>query len=59
MAATCSGILSAILMVFCYYFTLSFFQYLKEGDARLVSQSKKWAVICLALSLLVSATFYI
>ena len=59
MAATFSGILSAILMVFCFYFTLSFFQYLKVGDGRLVRQSKKWAVICLALSLLVSAILYI
>ncbi len=51
------GILSLILIVLCFYFSLSFFQYLKLGDERLIKQSKLVAVFCLALSLLIPAIF--
>lgn len=51
------GILTTILIVLCFYFTLTFFQYLKSGDERLVKQSKLAAVICLALGLLIPALY--
>lgn len=55
------GILSIVFIVLCFYFTLTFFQYLKQEDARLTKQSKLGAVICLAASLLIPAiyNFYI
>ncbi|WP_409250726.1 hypothetical protein V1502_11170 [Bacillus sp. SCS-153A] len=59
MAVTFSGITSAVLMAVCLYFTLSFFQYLKEGNDHLAGQAKKGAVISLALGLLVSAIVYV
>lgn len=51
------GILSIVFIVLCFYFTLTFFQYLKEEDARLTKQSKLGAVICLAVSLLIPAIY--
>ena len=42
------GIFSTVSMILCFYFFLTFFQHLKQGDARLTSQSKIGAVICLA-----------
>jgi hypothetical protein len=51
------GILSTILMVLCFYFTLTFFQHLKLGDERLIKQSKLAAVFCLALGLLIPALY--
>ncbi|QBQ07095.1 hypothetical protein E2C16_07915 [Sporosarcina pasteurii] len=55
------GIFTTILIVLCFYFTLTFFQYLKSDEERLVKQSKLAAVICLALGLLIPAlySFYI
>lgn len=53
------GILSLILIVLCFYFSLSFFQYVKSGNERLSKQSKSVAVLCLALSLLIPAIFNI
>ncbi|MFS0636966.1 hypothetical protein AB1K84_13785 [Mesobacillus foraminis] len=47
------GILSAILMVLCFYFFLTFLQHLKAGEQRLIRQSKIAAVLCLAVSVLV------
>ncbi|GKV57584.1 hypothetical protein NCCP2222_35310 [Sporosarcina sp. NCCP-2222] len=52
-----AGILSLILFILCFYFTLTFFQYVKAGDMRLAKQSKAAAVGCLALGLLIPA-FY-
>ncbi len=51
------GILSTILIVLCFYFSLTFFQNLKLGDERLIKQSKLAAVLCLALSLLIPALY--
>lgn len=51
------GILSIVFIVLCLYFTLTFFQYLKQEDARLTKQSKFGAVICLAVSLLIPAIY--
>lgn len=46
------GIVSTVLIVLCFYFTLTFFQHLKLGDERLTKQSKLAAIVCLAASLL-------
>ena len=49
------GIFSMVFIILCFYFTLTFFQYLKQGDARLTRQSKFGAVICLGVGLLIPA----
>ena len=49
------GILSTILIVLCFYFSLTFFQHLKIGDERLIKQAKFAAVLCLAMSILIPA----
>ncbi|SDO15438.1 hypothetical protein SAMN05518871_11137 [Psychrobacillus sp. OK028] len=51
------GIFSTVLIIMCFYFTLTFFQYLKQDDARLTKQSKFGAVICLAASLLIPTLY--
>lgn len=51
------GIFLTILIILCFYFTLTFFQYLKLGDARLTRQSKLAAIICFAASLLIPALY--
>ena len=55
------NILAMVFIVLCFYCTLTYFQYLKEGDDRLIKQSKLAAVISLAIALLVPAlyNFYI
>ena len=45
------GIFSAIMLTACLYFTLTYFEYLKQGDDRLIKQSKLFAVITLFLAL--------
>ncbi|MGE7602354.1 hypothetical protein ACQKL5_07555 [Peribacillus sp. NPDC097675] len=51
------GILSTILFILGFYFTLTFFQSLKSGDERIIRQYKLAAVISLALGLLVPALY--
>lgn len=51
------GIFSMVFIILCFYFTLTFFQYLKQGDARLTRQSKFGAVICLGVGLLIPALY--
>ncbi|SFC81250.1 hypothetical protein SAMN05443252_106302 [Bacillus sp. OV322] len=41
-----------ILIICCFYFTLTFFQHLRNGEEREIKQSKQAAVICFALMLL-------
>ncbi|MCG3088716.1 hypothetical protein [Sporosarcina cyprini] len=50
-------ILSLILFILCFYFTLTFFQYVKADDMRLAKQSKAAAVGCIALGLLIPAIY--
>ncbi|WP_400195323.1 hypothetical protein [Lysinibacillus telephonicus] len=52
------SIISKLLIVSCLYFTLTFFQYLKEGDERLIKQSKAAAVVCLGLALLIPGIYF-
>lgn len=51
------GILSAFMFASCLYFTLTYFKYLKQGDERLIKQTKLFAVITLFLALVVPS-FY-
>ena len=46
-------VLPVILIVACFYFTLTFFEHLRKGDERLARQSKLAATICIALVLLI------
>ena len=43
--------LNGLFFVLALYFTLSFFQYLKEDDMGGTRQAKRWAVICFALAI--------
>jgi hypothetical protein len=45
------GIFSAFMLTVCLYFTLTYFEHLKQGDDRLIKQSKLFAVITLFLAL--------
>lgn len=56
-AGNWSGVLSTILIILCFYFTLTFFQHLREEDKRAIKQSKIAATICLALALLIPVFF--
>lgn len=47
------GIASVLLVIFCFYFTLTFFENLHKGDERITKQSKLAAIICLGLALLI------
>ncbi|MGM9945568.1 MAG: hypothetical protein ACI33M_11525 [Lysinibacillus sp.] len=60
-AANWVNIVAMIFLILCFYFTLMYFQYLKEDDDRLIKQSRLVAVICLATALLVPAfyNFYV
>lgn len=51
------GILSSILIILCFYFTLSFIENLRTGDERVIKQSKISAVVCLTLALLLPMAY--
>ncbi|WP_078816733.1 hypothetical protein [Sporosarcina newyorkensis] len=51
------GMLSTILIIICFYFTLTFFQSLRSNNERLAKQSKLAAVTCLALGLLLPVLY--
>lgn len=51
------GIVSALLFVASFYFTLTFFEQLKSEDGRVRKQSKIAAVICLTVALLLPAVY--
>ena len=53
------GLISPIMFIGCFYFTLMYFQHLKSGDERLIKQSRLAAVVCLAIALLVPAAYNI
>lgn len=50
---------SAVMFTLCLYFSLTYFEHLKNGDDRLIKQSKSFAVISLALALIVPAFYLI
>jgi len=45
------GIFTALMFTACLYFILTYFEYIKKDDKRLIKQSKLWAVIALFLAL--------
>ena len=47
------SIVSVSLILFCYYFTLTFIESLHNGEKRITKQSKIAAIICLALALFI------
>ncbi|MFJ7744560.1 hypothetical protein [Peribacillus sp. NPDC097295] len=51
------GILSTILFILSFYFTLTFFQSLKSGNERIIRQYKLAAVFSLALGLIIPAIY--
>lgn len=53
------GIVSNVFIVLCFYFTLTFLQYLKVDDKSQTAQAKKGAVLCLAIALLVPLLYNI
>jgi len=53
------GVFTALLFAFCLYFSLTYFEYLKDGDQRLIRQSKIFAVLTLLLALLLPAIYQV
>lgn len=51
------GMFAVLMLSACLYFILSYFEYLKQDDKRLIKQSKYFAVITLLLALGVPAIF--
>ena len=51
------GMFAVLMLSACLYFILSYFEYLKQDDKRLIKQSKFFAVITLLLALGVPAIF--
>lgn len=51
------GILSTILFILGFYFTLSFFQSLKSGNEHFIRRYKLAAVLSIALGLLIPALY--
>ena len=47
------GILFTLLIVLCFYFTLTFFEYLRKDDERVIKQSKIASIICITLALII------
>lgn len=48
-------ILTFIATIFCFYFTLSFFEHLKSGNENLMKKAKRAAVVSLAITLAIPA----
>ena len=51
------SILTPVLLIACFYFTLTFFESLRKGDERVTKQSKLAATMCIALALLIPAVY--
>lgn len=46
-----------LLIVLCFYFTLTFFESLRKGDERIIKQSKFAAIICMAIALIIGIIY--
>lgn len=57
LGGTWAGVFFYILLVLCFYFTLSFFEYLRKEDERAAKQSKISAVLCLASAVAIPVFF--
>jgi len=53
------AIFTVLMLSFCLYFILTYFEYLKKDDKRLIKQSKLLAVITLFLAFGVPAIYFI
>lgn len=53
------GIVSNLFIVLCFYFTLTFLQHLKADNKDQTEESKKGAVLCFAIALLVPVIYNI
>lgn len=51
------GTLSTLLIILCFYFTLTFFENLRKDDERITKQSKLAATICIALALIIPSIY--
>lgn len=51
------GIISVLLLILCFYFTLTFIEELQKGDERIIKQSKMSAIICLGLALIIPIVY--
>ncbi len=51
------SIILILLIVLCFYFTLTFFESLRKGDERIIKQSKFAAITCMALALIIGITY--
>jgi hypothetical protein len=51
------SIILILLIVLCFYFTLTFFESLRKGDERIIKQSKFAAIICMAIALIIGIIY--
>jgi hypothetical protein len=51
------SIILILLIVLCFYFTLTFFGSLRKGDERIIKQSKFAAIICMAIALIIGIIY--
>ena len=42
-----------VFAVISFYYTLTFFEYLRKEDERVIKQTKRWAIINFALTLII------
>ncbi|WP_411955067.1 hypothetical protein ACKXGF_04680 [Alkalibacillus sp. S2W] len=47
------GVISITLLILCFSYTLHFVENLNKGDERIAKQSKKVAIVSLALALVI------
>lgn len=52
-----AGIVTMVLLIFCFYFTLTFIENLHIGDGRILKQSKLAAVLCFGSALFIILIF--
>jgi hypothetical protein len=51
------SIILILLIVLCFYYTLTFFESLRKGDERIIKQSKFAAIICMAIALIIGIIY--
>ena len=47
----CLGLFTVLMLAGCLYFTLTYFEHLKQDDDRLIKRSRLFAVVTLFLAL--------
>ncbi|WP_155590771.1 hypothetical protein [Lysinibacillus cavernae] len=50
-------LITPLLMVVCFYLTLTYFHHLKTGDDKDIKKTKWWAVLCLAFAFIVPVLY--